>query len=351
MLALLLPVIKEDVPSSSTASAAMRRRDSEKRAPPWMYRCALSTFDRRERRSDDPAPPDRQPFRVRRRRAPARGGAGGASGRYRDAANDLARRSLRDRAVGTRRRGDLRARRRRDVQRGAERRRGRRAARLSPGRRDERAPACPRAPAEPRAGGRGASPRGAPVGSGSGASTAGDSASTPGLGFDAELVRRVDELGRSPDGRRPGDVAFIRVAASVLREHRARFDEQLEIDGAGRAAFVLVANCSPYTYSGSLALDLVPGASFDEGLAYFAPVSRARARPAADRRPRRPRIAASRTARHSPRTTSTASSSAATSAAAPGRRRGRRRRRRGRLRGRARRGDGARLTRYTATAR
>lgn len=94
-----------------------------------------------------------------------------------------------------------------------------------------------------------------------------------GLGLDAELVRRVDELGRSPDGRRPGDVAFLKVAAGLLRERRARFDEQLEIEDAGRAAFVLVGNCSPYTYSGSLGLDLVPGASFDEGLAFFAPVS------------------------------------------------------------------------------
>jgi diacylglycerol kinase family enzyme len=92
-----------------------------------------------------------------------------------------------------------------------------------------------------------------------------------GLGFDAELVRRVDELGRSPDGRRPGDVTFMRVALSALRERRARFDEQVEIEGAGRAAFVLVANCSPYTYAGAMALDLVPGARFDEGLAYFAP--------------------------------------------------------------------------------
>ena len=94
-----------------------------------------------------------------------------------------------------------------------------------------------------------------------------------GLGFDAELVRRVDELGRSPDGRRPGDVAFVRVAVASLGRRRARFEEQLEIEGVGRAAFVLVANCSPYTYSGSVGLDLVPGADFDEGLAYFAPVS------------------------------------------------------------------------------
>jgi diacylglycerol kinase family enzyme len=94
-----------------------------------------------------------------------------------------------------------------------------------------------------------------------------------GLGFDAELVRRVDELGRSPDGRRPGDTAFMRVVVGSLTKRRARFDEELEIESAGRAAFVLVANCSPYTYSGAIGLDLVPGADFDEGLAYFAPVT------------------------------------------------------------------------------
>jgi diacylglycerol kinase family enzyme len=94
-----------------------------------------------------------------------------------------------------------------------------------------------------------------------------------GLGFDAELVRRVDELGRSPDGRRPGDVAFMKVALGALRERRARFDEQLEIEGAGRAAFVLVANCAPYTYAGSIALDLVPDAEFYEWVVYVALVS------------------------------------------------------------------------------
>jgi diacylglycerol kinase family enzyme len=94
-----------------------------------------------------------------------------------------------------------------------------------------------------------------------------------GIGFDAELVRRVDELGRSPDGRRPGDIAFMKAALETLRERRGRFDEQLEIDGAGRAALVLVANCSPYTYAGAVALDLVPEADFEQGLAYVAPVS------------------------------------------------------------------------------
>ncbi|MCS7006956.1 MAG: hypothetical protein NZL88_05320 [Gaiellaceae bacterium] len=92
-----------------------------------------------------------------------------------------------------------------------------------------------------------------------------------GLGLDAELVRRVDELGRSPDGRRPGDTAFVRVALELLGERHARFEPELEIEGFGRAAFVLVANCSPYTYAGPLPLDLVPGVRFEDGLGLLAP--------------------------------------------------------------------------------
>jgi diacylglycerol kinase family enzyme len=94
-----------------------------------------------------------------------------------------------------------------------------------------------------------------------------------GIGLDAELVRKVDELGRHPDGRRPGDVAFMRVATGTLWARRGRFDERLEVEDAGRAAFVLVANCTPYSYAGGIALDLVPEASFETGLAYLAPVT------------------------------------------------------------------------------
>lgn len=93
-----------------------------------------------------------------------------------------------------------------------------------------------------------------------------------GIGFDAELVRRIDRLGRSDDGRRPGDIAFVRATIGYVAESRATFEPALEIEGLGRAAFALVANCSPYTYAGPLGLDLVPGAGFDEGLAVIAPV-------------------------------------------------------------------------------
>ena len=92
-----------------------------------------------------------------------------------------------------------------------------------------------------------------------------------GVGLDAELVRAVDRLGRSGDGRRPGDTAFARAALRLVARHRGRFEPALEVEGLGRAAFVLVANCAPYTYLGRLGLAVAPEASFDTGLDLVAP--------------------------------------------------------------------------------
>jgi diacylglycerol kinase family enzyme len=94
-----------------------------------------------------------------------------------------------------------------------------------------------------------------------------------GVGFDAALVRRIDERGRDAGGRRPGDFAFVRTAVGLIASHRGRFSPALEIDGVGRAAFALVANCNPYTYAGRVALHVARGASFDHGLDLVAPVS------------------------------------------------------------------------------
>jgi diacylglycerol kinase family enzyme len=93
-----------------------------------------------------------------------------------------------------------------------------------------------------------------------------------GIGFDAEAVRRVDGLGRADDGRRPGDLAFATQLARVLASRRLRFEPELEIEGLGRAAFVLVANCDPYTYAGPLKVRVAPDASFELGLDLVAPV-------------------------------------------------------------------------------
>ncbi len=92
-----------------------------------------------------------------------------------------------------------------------------------------------------------------------------------GIGFDAELVRRIDQLGRSDDGRRPGDTAFVRAAVGMIAARRGRFSPALEIEGAGRAAFALVANCDPYTYAGRIPIRASRGASFDLGLDVVAP--------------------------------------------------------------------------------
>lgn len=92
-----------------------------------------------------------------------------------------------------------------------------------------------------------------------------------GIGLDAELVRRVDALGRDASGRRPGDLAYIRTVVALLAERRARFEPALELDGLGRAAFALVANTDPYTYAGPMPIHVAPEARFELGLDVLGP--------------------------------------------------------------------------------
>jgi len=87
-----------------------------------------------------------------------------------------------------------------------------------------------------------------------------------GVGLDAELVRRVDALGRTLEGGRAGNLRFGWVAVRLLVERRLRLDPVLEVRGHGRAAFALAANCDPYTYAGPLPLHVAPLARFELGL-------------------------------------------------------------------------------------
>ena len=93
-----------------------------------------------------------------------------------------------------------------------------------------------------------------------------------GVGLDAEAVRRVDDLGRSADGRRPGDLAYARAVVGAIASNRGHIDPSLEVVGLGRAAFAFVANGSPYTYAKGIAVQLVPDADFELGLDIVAPV-------------------------------------------------------------------------------
>jgi diacylglycerol kinase family enzyme len=93
-----------------------------------------------------------------------------------------------------------------------------------------------------------------------------------GIGVDAEAVRRVDELGRQEDGRRPGDLAFALAVMRALAAERLHVEPKLEVKGLGRAASVFVANGSPYTYARGVPLPIVPNADFELGLDLVAPV-------------------------------------------------------------------------------
>jgi diacylglycerol kinase family enzyme len=93
-----------------------------------------------------------------------------------------------------------------------------------------------------------------------------------GVGLDAEAVRRVDALGRRPDGKRPGDLAFAVAIVKALAAQRGHMEPQLEIAGLGRAALAFVANGSPYTYARRVPLPIAPEASFELGLDVVAPI-------------------------------------------------------------------------------
>jgi diacylglycerol kinase family enzyme len=92
-----------------------------------------------------------------------------------------------------------------------------------------------------------------------------------GIGFDAETVRRVDAHGRSPDGRRPGDMTFTYELLRVLGGTRFTLEPCMELAGLGRAAAAIVVNCDPYTYAGPVSLHASREARFELGLDVAAP--------------------------------------------------------------------------------
>ena len=91
-----------------------------------------------------------------------------------------------------------------------------------------------------------------------------------GLGVDAELVRRMDALGRE-SGRRASDIAFARALVDIFTERRGRFEASMDVLGVGRVAFALVAKCDPYSFVGRVPLHVAPRARFELGLDLVAP--------------------------------------------------------------------------------
>jgi diacylglycerol kinase family enzyme len=91
-----------------------------------------------------------------------------------------------------------------------------------------------------------------------------------GIGLDAEAVRKVEELGRSDEGRRRGDLAFVRAVVGIVASNGWSLPDALAVNGSQRAALVVVSNDAVFTYAGGTALKFSPEARFELGLDYAA---------------------------------------------------------------------------------
>lgn len=93
-----------------------------------------------------------------------------------------------------------------------------------------------------------------------------------GVGFDADVVRRVDAAGRAR-GRRPGDLYYAVQVGRVVAQGRYRRARATlrTADRTERVSFVIAANVHPWSYVGSRPLLAAPLADADAGLDLLAP--------------------------------------------------------------------------------
>jgi len=93
-----------------------------------------------------------------------------------------------------------------------------------------------------------------------------------GIGFDADVVRRVDARGRAR-GRRPGDLYFaFQVGRVIARGDYRRARATLEAAGrTERIGFLIAANLHPWSYVGSRPLLAAPLAEPEKGLDLLGP--------------------------------------------------------------------------------
>lgn len=96
-----------------------------------------------------------------------------------------------------------------------------------------------------------------------------------GLGFDAEVIRRIEKRRRA--GEPVTHAKFVRAAlaqyAAADRRHPMLTLERPGEDPVERLHYALVTNTAPWTYLGDRKVQPSPEASFDTGLDLFAPRS------------------------------------------------------------------------------
>jgi diacylglycerol kinase family enzyme len=98
-----------------------------------------------------------------------------------------------------------------------------------------------------------------------------------GLGFDADVVRRIERRRRA--GETTSHAKFVRAALAQYvaadRRHPAITLERPDTDDVTGLHFVLITNTAPWTYLGEREVQPSPEASFETGLDIFAPRSMA----------------------------------------------------------------------------
>ena len=96
-----------------------------------------------------------------------------------------------------------------------------------------------------------------------------------GLGFDAEVVRRIERRRRA--GQQTSHARFVRAAIAhyftVDRRHPALTLQRPGAEPVPGLHFALVTNAAPWTYLGERPVQPSPEASFETGLDLFAPRS------------------------------------------------------------------------------
>jgi diacylglycerol kinase family enzyme len=96
-----------------------------------------------------------------------------------------------------------------------------------------------------------------------------------GLGFDADVVRRIEKRRRA--GEQPSHARFVRAALAHYvtgdRRHPAITLERPGEEPIDHLHFALVTNTAPWSYLGERPVQPSPEASFDTGLDVFAPRS------------------------------------------------------------------------------
>jgi diacylglycerol kinase family enzyme len=91
-----------------------------------------------------------------------------------------------------------------------------------------------------------------------------------GVGLDAEVVRRVEELRAHGATSRPS--LYVRTTTRTIARRHPVPDVTVDVSGGEpvRGRLAVFGNTSPWTYLGARPLDPFPGASFDRDLELFA---------------------------------------------------------------------------------